>query len=57
MENFLIFYWIFSILVTYPIFGKEVGYIIAIVYSVILGWLFFPTQLGVAISKINKIKQ
>ena len=54
MGNFLIFYWIFSILVSYPILAKEVGHIVAIVYSVIWGWFCFPTQLGVAISKINQ---
>ena len=57
MEKFLIFYWVFSILVTYPILAKEVGHIVAIVYCVIWGWFYFPIQLGVAISKINQINQ
>ena len=54
MENLLIFYWLFSILISYPIFLKEVGNIAAIINSVIFGWLYFPIKLGIAISEILK---
>ena len=54
MENFLIFYWIFSILVAFPICIKDFSIKFSVVLSIFLGWLIFPIQLGATISEIVK---
>jgi hypothetical protein len=54
MVYFLIFYWIFSALVTFPISIREFNIIVSIVVCIFLGWIAFPIQLGATISEILK---
>ena len=54
MEYFLIFYWIFSILVVFPIAIRDFGFIFSVILSIFLGWLIFPIQVGATIREIVK---
>lgn len=55
MLEFLIFYAVFSAIVSFVILIQDNEWYIALIWAVCFGFILFPIALGNAIAKINKL--
>lgn len=55
MLEFLIFYAVFSAIVSFVILLQDNEWYIALIWAVCFGFILFPIALGNAIAKINKL--
>ena len=55
MMEFLIFYAVFSAIVSFVILKQDNEWYIALIWSVCFGFILFPIGLGNAIATINKL--
>lgn len=53
--GFLIFYAVFSAIVSFVILTQDNEWYIALIWSVCFGFILFPIAMGNAIAKINKL--
>lgn len=55
MIAFLIFYVVFSTIVSFVMFTNDTKWWFAFIWAVCFGFILFPIGLGNAIAKINKL--